>query len=49
VLIVTMLLAAFTIVFGELVPKTLALAYPTAWPWRSPVRSMSWATSSRPW
>ena len=28
VLIVTMLLAAFTIVFGELVPKTLALAYP---------------------
>jgi putative hemolysin len=28
VLIVTMLLAAFTIVFGELVPKTFALAYP---------------------
>ena len=28
VLIVTSLLAAFTIVFGELVPKTLALAYP---------------------
>ena len=28
VLIVTMLLAVFTIVFGELVPKTLALAYP---------------------
>ena len=28
VLIVTILLAAFTIVFGELVPKTLALAYP---------------------
>jgi putative hemolysin len=28
VLVVTMLLAAFTIVFGELVPKTLALAYP---------------------
>jgi putative hemolysin len=27
-LIVTILLAAFTIVFGELVPKTLALAYP---------------------
>jgi putative hemolysin len=28
VLIVTIILAAFTIVFGELVPKTLALAYP---------------------
>jgi putative hemolysin len=28
VLIVTILLSAFTIVFGELVPKTLALAYP---------------------
>jgi CBS domain containing-hemolysin-like protein len=28
VLIVTTLLAAFTIVFGELVPKTFALAYP---------------------
>ncbi|MGA3030143.1 MAG: hemolysin family protein [Candidatus Limnocylindrales bacterium] len=28
VVVVTMLLAAFTIVFGELVPKTLALAYP---------------------
>jgi putative hemolysin len=28
VVIVTILLAAFTIVFGELVPKTLALAYP---------------------
>jgi putative hemolysin len=28
VIIVTMLLAAFTIVFGELVPKTFALAYP---------------------
>jgi putative hemolysin len=28
VLLVTMLLAAFTIVFGELVPKTFALAYP---------------------
>jgi putative hemolysin len=28
VLVVTTLLAAFTIVFGELVPKTLALAYP---------------------
>jgi putative hemolysin len=28
VLIVTILLAAFTIVFGELVPKTFALAYP---------------------
>src|ERR1035437_2828294 len=28
VLVVTILLAAFTIVFGELVPKTLALAYP---------------------
>ncbi len=28
VVIVTILLALFTIVFGELVPKTLALAHP---------------------
>ena len=42
-LVVTILLSLFTIVFGELVPKTLALAHPEAFALRSPVR---WTSSA---